>query len=300
MSEHNPFPDEGNTGHIWDDNLRELDNPPPNWWMMAWYASIAFIIGYVVIYPAIPMFDDYNKTEQTENGVIKGGITKGVTGWTAIKEYNKALAEVKAVRKPYEDKIAVMSAKEILADEALSTYVEHSGKVLFGDNCSACHATGGAGNPGYPVLADDDWLFGGTIEQIQATITTGKKGVMTAHGATLSEAEIDTLAHYVVGLSEGKTDEKGKSLFQSKACFACHGMNAKGMAVLGSANLTDGIWRFDEGDKFASAKHTITHGVNAAGDDQTRMAEMPKFGGNMSEADIKKMAVYVYKFGGGQ
>lgn len=300
MSEHNPFPDEGNTGHIWDDNLRELDNPPPNWWMMAWYASIAFIIGYVVIYPAIPMFDSYNKGDVVEGGVIKGGITKGVTGWTAIGEYKAALAEVEAVRKPYEDKIAAMSAKEILADEGLSTYVEHSGKVLFGDNCAACHATGGAGNVGYPVLADDDWLFGGTIEQIQATITSGKKGMMTAHAATLSEAEIDTLANYVVGLSEGQSDEKGKALFQSKACFACHGMDAKGMAALGSANLTDGIWRFDEADKLASAKRTIAHGVNAPGNAETRNAEMPSFKDKLSEADIKKMAVYVYKFGGGK
>ncbi len=300
MSEHNPFPDEGNTGHIWDDNLRELDNPPPNWWMMAWYASIAFIIGYVVIYPSIPMYDSFNKDDAVEGGIIKGGITKGVTGWTAIKEYKADLATVEAVRKPYEDKIAAMTAKEILADDDLSTYVEHSGKVLFGDNCAACHGTGGAGNVGYPVLADDDWLYGGTIEQIHATITTGKKGMMTAHAASLSEAEIDTLANYVVGLSEGKTDDKGKALFQSKACFACHGMDAKGMAVLGSANLTDGIWRFDEDDKLASARRTIAHGVNAPGDALTRNAEMPTFKGNMSEADIKKMAVYVYKFGGGK
>ena len=268
--------------------------------MMAWYASIAFIIGYVVIYPAIPMFDSYNKGDVVEGSVIKGGITKGVTGWTAIGEYKAALAEVEAVRKPYEDKIAAMSAKEILADEGLSTYVEHSGKVIFGDNCAACHGTGGAGNVGYPVLADDDWLFGGTIEQIQTTITNGRKGMMTAHGATLSEAEIDTLANYVVGMSEGQPDEKGKALFQSKACFACHGMNAKGMAALGSANLTDGIWRFDEADKLASAKRTISHGVNAPGDTQTRNAEMPSFKDKLSEADIKKMAIYVYKFGGGK
>ncbi|MCU7938488.1 MAG: cytochrome-c oxidase, cbb3-type subunit III [gamma proteobacterium symbiont of Bathyaustriella thionipta] len=285
MSEHNPFPDEGNTGHIWDDNLRELSNPPPNWWMMAWYASIAFVIGYGLIYPMIPLATTH---------------TKGFTGWTAIGEYKADLAAVEAARKPYEDKIAAMSAKEILADEALSTYVEHSGKVLFGDNCSACHGAGGAGNVGFPVLADDDWLFGGTIEQIQTTITNGRKGMMTAHAATLSAAEIDTLANYVVGLSEGNADEKGKALFQSKACFACHGMDAKGMAALGSANLTDGIWRFDEADKVASAKRTIAHGVNAAGDAKTRNAEMPAFKDKLSEADIKKMAVYVYKFGGGK
>ena len=285
MSENNPFPDEGNTGHIWDDNLRELDNPPPNWWMMAWYASIAFVIGYVVIYPAIPLATTH---------------TPGLAGWTAISEYKADLAIVEAVRKPYEDKITAMTAKEILADADLSTYVEHSGKVLFGDNCAACHGTGGAGNVGYPVLADDDWLFGGTIEQLQTSITNGRKGMMTAHVAALSTEEIDTLANYVVGLGEGKTDEKGKALFQSKACFACHGMDAKGMAVLGSANLTDGIWRFDSDDRVASAKQTIAHGVNAAGDAKTRNAEMPAFKDKLSESDIKKMAVYVYKFGGGK
>ncbi|MFK5986197.1 MAG: cytochrome-c oxidase, cbb3-type subunit III [Pseudomonadota bacterium] len=300
MSEQNPFPDEGNTGHIWDDNIRELANPVPNWWMMGWYASIAFIVGYLIIYPAIPMFNDYNKGQVVEGGIIKGGITKGVTGWTAIGEFKAAMAEVEAIRKPYEDKIAAMSAKEILADADLSAYVEASGKVIFGDNCSACHGTGGAGNVGYPVLADDDWLAGGTIEQIQTTITNGRKGMMTAHAASLSAAEIDTLANYVVGLSEGKTDEAGKALFQSKACFACHGMDAKGMAALGSANLTDGIWRFNEADKLASAKHTITHGVNITTDPETRMAEMPSFKDKLPEADIKKMAVYVYKFGGGK
>lgn len=285
MSEHNPFPDEGNTGHIWDDNLRELTNPAPKWWMMAFWASVAFVVGYAIIYPMIPLVSSH---------------TKGMTGWTAIGEYKEALAEVEAIRKPYEDKIAAMSAKEILADADLSAYVEASGKVLFGDNCAACHGNGGQGNPDYPVLADDDWLFGGTIEQIQTTITNGRKGMMTAHAATLSDDEINTLASYVVGLSEGQSDEKGKALFQSKACFACHGMDAKGMAALGSANLTDGIWRFDEEDKMASAVRTIKHGVNAAGDANTRNAEMPAFGGKLSEADIKKMAVYVHKFGGGQ
>jgi cytochrome c oxidase cbb3-type subunit 3 len=285
MSEHNPFPDEGNTGHIWDDNIRELANPVPNWWMMAFYASIVFVIGYVIIYPAIPMATTH---------------TKGVTGWTAIGEYKEAIAEVEAIRQPYEDKIAAKSVKEILADPELSGYVEASGKVIFGDNCAACHGNGGSGNIGFPVLADDDWLYGGTIEQIQTTITHGRKGVMTAHIATLSTDEIDTLANYVVGLSEGNVDPTGKAMFQAKACFACHGMNAKGMSAMGSANLTDGIWRFNEADKLASAKRTISYGVNMTGNENTRNAEMPAFKNKLSEADIKKMAVYVYKFGGGQ
>jgi cytochrome c oxidase cbb3-type subunit 3 len=290
MSEKNPFPDEGNTGHIWDDNIRELDNPVPKWWMNAFWLSIAFFVGYVIIYPSWPLLTDH---------------FKGVTGWTSIGEYKRDMAEVEAVRKPFEDQIAAMSAKEILADEGLSTYVEHSGKVIFGDNCSACHGNGGSGNVGFPVLADDDWLYGGTIEQIHTTITNGRKGVMTAHAATLSAAEIDTLANYVTGLSEGNKDAAGAALFTSKACFACHGMDAKGMAALGSANLTDGIWRFEPGG-VESARQTIAHGVNVIDpttkviDPKTRDAEMPAFKDKLSDADIKKMAVYVYKFGGGQ
>jgi cytochrome c oxidase cbb3-type subunit III len=286
MSEHNPFPDEGNTGHIWDDNLRELANPIPNWWMMAFYASIAFVIGYGLIYPMIPLVTTH---------------TKGVTGWTAIGEYKEAMAEVEAIRKPYEDKIAVLSAKEILADANLSAYVEASGKVLFGDNCSACHGAGGSGNIDYPVLADDDWLYGGTIEQIQATITHGKKGMMPNKAANaLSDADVDTLAQYVVNLSEGKADAKGQALFMTKPCIACHLPTGKGNQALGGANLTDGIWRFNEADKLASAKHTILYGVNMPDVAETRNAEMPAFKDKLSDADVKKMAVYVYKFGGGK
>lgn len=279
--EHNPFPDEGNTGHIWDDNLRELANPAPNWWMMAFYASIAFVIGYGLIYPMIPLSDSY---------------TKGLTGWTAIGEYKASTAEVEAVRKPFEDKIAKMSAKEILADPELSAYVEASGKVIFGDNCAACHGAGGSGNPGFPVLADDDWLYGGTIEQIQTTITNGRQGMMPKMGGQqLTDAEIDKLANAIYNGTVTK-----EPLFTSKGCMGCHGPDGKGMAALGSANLTDGIWRFSEPDQLASIKYTIKHGVNDASDPETRKPKMPSFKDKLSEQDIKKMAVYVYKFGGGK
>ncbi len=281
MTDKNPFPGENNTGHIWDDNIRELNNPPPGWWMMAFWASIIFWIGYAIIYPMWPGMTGY---------------TKGVTGWTAIKEYKAAMAEVEAVRKPYEDKIHNMTAKEILADPEVSAYVSASGKVLYGDNCAACHATGGAGNPGFPVLADDDWLYGGKIENIVQSITNGRKGNMPAHGKILSAAEIDTLANFV---ATGAKDPEGKKLFQAKACFACHGMDAKGNIMLGAVNLTDGIWRFEPGG-VESAKYTITHGVNDAGDPMTRKPEMPAFGKKLTQDQIKKLAVYVYNFGGGQ
>jgi len=299
MAENNPFPGENNTGHIWDDDLRELANPPPAWWTLCFYISIAFVIAYGIIYPMWPTFQGK-------------GYNTGMTGWTQMDEYKKGVEEVKAVRAPYDDRIVGMSAKQILADEELSNYISHgdgagAGKVLFGDNCAACHGSAGQGTPGFPVLLDDSWIWGGTIETIVQTITNGRgpnatipSAGMTAHGGIVPEAEIDALAAYVVGLSEGNDDPAGKALFTAKGCIACHGMDGKGMHVLGSANLTDAVWRFDEADKLASAKYTITHGVNAANDPMTREAEMPTFSNRLSADDIKKLAVYVYKFGGGK
>lgn len=283
--EKNPFPGENNTGHIWDDNIRELDNPVPRWWMLGFWASIIWWVAYGVLYPMIPLAD---------------GSTKGVLGWTQVGEYNDGLAEVQAVRAKFEDQIAGMTPTEILADDGLSGYAVASARVLFGDNCAACHGGGGQGGPGYPVLADDNWLYGGNIDQIVQTITNGRQGMMLAHGATLSEQELDVLAQYAVDLSQGQTNEEGAALYQSKACFACHGPTGAGIQALGSANLTDAIWRFNEDDLLASAKYTIKHGVNAPNDPMTREAVMPAFNTRLSENDIKKLAVYVHRLGGGQ
>ena len=275
MSDKNPFPGENNTGHIWDDNIRELANPPPRWWMMSFWASIAFFVGYGIIYPMWPALPGGQ------------GFTKGVTGWTQMKEYQEGVDEVEAVRGKFETKIKGMSAKEILADEGLTSYTLASAKVLFGDNCAACHGSGGQGGPDFPVLVDDVWLFGGAVETIEQTITNGRKGIMIAHGKTLSSEEIDKLA-------------AAEPLFMEKACLGCHGVDGKGMQVLGSANLTDAVWRFPQADQLASVKYTITHGVNDVSDPMTRQAEMPVFGNRLGKNEIKKLAVYVYMLGGGQ
>ncbi|MCW8885199.1 MAG: cytochrome-c oxidase, cbb3-type subunit III [Motiliproteus sp.] len=280
MSDHNPFPGENNTGHIWDDNIRELANPIPRWWMIGFWASILWVVGYGILYPMIPSANDY---------------TKGVTGWSQIGEFQQGVDEVEAVRAQFEEQIAVKSAAEILADDGLSTYAVNSARVLFGDNCAACHGAGGAGNSGFPVLADDDWLYGGKVENISLTITNGRKGMMTAQGALLKPEEVDALATAIV-----KGTVADEPLYKTKACFACHGMDAKGNQALGSANLTDAVWRFDEEDRLASAKYTIIHGVNAPNDPQSREAVMPSFKDRLSESDIKKLSVYVYKLGGGQ
>lgn len=281
MSDNNPFPGENNTGHIWDGNLRELLNEPPTWWTIGFHASWIFVLLYSILYPTWPLITSH---------------TKGIMGWTSIGEYKRDLGAIEEIRAPYEDRIKSLSAAAILVDDELSNYVVRSAKVLFGDNCAACHGSGGQGIINFPVLADDDWLYGGTISDIETSITGGRQGMMTSHSAILNEAEIDKLANAVMA-----GNVANEALFAEKGCVGCHGADAKGMAAMGAANLTDGIWRFASADQLASIKYTINHGVNFPGDAQTRSAVMPTFGGGkLSETDIKKLAVYVHKLGGGQ
>jgi cytochrome c oxidase cbb3-type subunit 3 len=219
------------------------------------------------------------------------------------------------VRAKYEEQIAGMSAAEILQDPGLTQYTLASAKVLFGDYCAACHGSGGQGNPGYPVLADDDWLYGGSLAKIKETVTIGRKGAMTAHKDILTPEQVDTMAKFSVELSEGgKGSDEAWKLYNEKGCVACHGQKADGVlaelpngeiVTVGAANLTDSIWRFQPGG-YESAKHTIMYGVNQPGVEQTRDAVMPAFGpvgeldGKLDPDQIKKLAVYVHSLGGGQ
>jgi cytochrome c oxidase cbb3-type subunit 3 len=281
MSDQNNPTSADTTGHVWDDTLAELTNPPPGWWMIGLHASWIGVLVYSVLYPTWP---------------LPGGHTEGVLGWTQIKEYKESLAEVDAVRAQYEDKLPGMPVAAILEDEELKAYSVRSAKVLFGDYCSACHGGGGAGNPNYPVLVDDDWLYGGSIETIHQSIVLGRQGIMPkGGGAQLSDAEIDKLAQAVVG---GKVTSE--PLFMEKGCIACHGVDGKGNPMLGAPNLTDGIYRFAASDQLASVKYTIKHGVNDPSDPNTRQAQMPSFTDRLPESDIKKLAVYVHELGGGQ
>jgi len=277
----NDVPD---TGHVWDDNLRELTNQPPKWWMNTLYLSGVFVVVYLILYPAIPLLN---------------GATKGLLGWTQMKRLNETVVEIEKIRAPYENKLKGMSATAILADDELSNYVVRSAKVLFGDRCAGCHGTGGSGNPGYPVLADDNWLYGGNVETIQQSIANGRNGMMPGFSASLNEQQLDDLAQHMLALSEGSEHAAGKELFVSQGCIGCHGMDAKGMQMMGAANLTDAIWRFTPGT-IESITYTIKYGVNSPGTKETRNAEMPAFRQQLSETDVKKLAVYVHKLGGGQ
>jgi len=308
MADNKKNPNEvSDTGHEWD-GIRELENPPPRWWTNALYLSGLIVLVYFILYPSLPLIND---------------STKGVMGWTQMNEYKENLAEVEAKRAPFEEKLASMSAEEILADADMRNYAVGSSKVLYGDNCAACHGTGGnpAQGSGYPILADDDWLYGGDINTIVETLAKGRQGMMMAHEKTLKPEEVDGLVQFVMNASEGKATEAGWKLFNEKGCVGCHGADGKGIHQLGSANLTDQIWRFS--GEAEEIRYTILHGVNDPSDPKTRVAVMPAWNEKLAvklealkweeepeyegteterltETEIKKLAVYVHQFGGGQ
>ncbi|GAB1234530.1 cytochrome-c oxidase, cbb3-type subunit III [Ferrigenium sp. UT5] len=286
MSDKHNAGDVPTTGHVWDDDLGDFINQPPKWWMLGLTVSAIWVVVYWLWYPSIPLS-------------TTGSFFKGIGGWTAIAEMEADKSVVDEVRGKYEAKLKDMTPAAILADSELTEYVTRSGKVLFGDNCAACHGTNGVGTHDKeglfaPILNDDDWLYGGTIDTIHETIVGGRQGMMLAHKDMLSEAEIDTLANAVAAGKPTSTP-----LFAEKGCTGCHGDDGKGMQAMGSANLTDSVWRFDS--SIEGIKKTIKYGVNS-GDPQTRVAVMPSFkaAGKLSDAQIKKLAVYVYKFGGGR
>ena len=299
MSEKHDANDPTTTGHVWDDDLADFTNQPPKWWMLALTASAIWIIVYWLYYPSVPI--------PTSNTFFKG-----VGGWSAIKEMEADKSDVDTVRGKYEAKIKNLAPAAILADSDLTEYVKRSGKVLFGDNCAPCHGTNGVGTRDKeglfaPVLDDDDWLYGGKIDDIYTTISGGRQGMMIGHKDTLTEQQIADVARYVMAMSKESKDiadadpvvADGRKVFMESDCTGCHGADAKGMQAMGTANLTDKIWRFDGSLK--GVERTIAYGVNS-GDPKARVAVMPSFtdAGKLSDADIKKLAVYVYKFGGGQ
>ncbi len=244
---------------------------------------------------------------------IKAGDMKYQSGWTAINEMRDDVAEIEAVREASMAKLASMSVDEILADDDMRQFALGRSIVLFGDNCAACHGSGGQGNLNdahpelsFPNLTDDDWLFGGWAAKIQETITDGREASMPPKGGNdeLTDADVDTLTTFVMALASGEAElnddgelVKGSfaaanELFQEN-CAGCHGANAKGSMLngdfdTGAVNLTDGIYRF--GGDMATIRDTIAHG---------RTAMMPSFADRLDEVSIKILTVRVHEMGGG-
>jgi len=256
---------------------------------------------------------DAFKAKGHEELTIKAGDLKYQDGWTAINEMRDDVAEIEAVRAASMKKLETMSVDEIIADDQMRQFAIGRSKVLFGDNCAACHGSGGQGNLNaahpefsFPNLTDDDWLYGGWTAKITETITGGREAAMPAKGGNedLTDADVDSLAKFVTALSTGEATlnddgelTKGSfaganALFQ-ETCAGCHNANAKGSMKngdfdTGAVNLTDGIWRF--GGDMATVRNTITYG---------RVAKMPAFGERLDEVSLKILTVRVHQLGGG-
>jgi len=277
----------GTTGHEWD-GIQELNTPLPRWWLWLFYATIIWSIGYWVVYPAWPLVSSYSR---------------GVFNWNTRSSVAAQVAELQQERGPMIAKLSAASLKEIEATPQLLDFARALGKRAFADNCAPCHGAGGAGARGYPNLIDNKWLWGGSLDQIEQTIThgvragddAGHQGAMPAFGRDnlLKPDEISTVADYVRSQAGLKTEPgadlaRGAKIFADN-CAACHGPDGKGNREVGAPNLTDNIWLY------APDKKTIMEGIiNGRG------GVMPAWGGKLDDATIKALTVYVHTFGGGE
>jgi cytochrome c oxidase cbb3-type subunit 3 len=274
------------TGHEWD-GIRELDTPLPKWWLYVFYATIVFSIGYCILYPAIPLISSH---------------TRGVLAYTNRDALLTSTAEATAQQAKFIDRIRAASLDEIRGNPDLLAFTETGGRAAFAENCVPCHRAGGAGAKGYPNLADDDWLWGGTLAAIQQTITHGvrnadpdsRQSQMPRFGADglLQRQQIEDVADYVLSLSgppaPADTVTRGGAVF-AENCAVCHGENGTGNQEVGAKNLTNGIWLYG-GDR-----STLVDTIAGA-----RNGSMPAWGTRLDPTTIKMLAVYVHSLGGGQ
>lgn len=272
------------TGHEWD-GIKELNTPLPKWWLYVFYVTIAFSVVYVILFPAWPSFSDY---------------TKGLLGYSSRQNLNETMANVRAEQAVWYDRFADKSLEDIAQDPDLIQFAAAGGGTLFSENCAPCHGRGGVGAPTYPVLADDEWFWGGTLDDIYTTITYGirnenpdsRYSEMPAFGADeiLSPEEIAATADYVLSLSgNGSSNEEGAEIF-AEQCAACHGELGEGMAALGAPSLRDQIWLYGgTKDAIKSQIQKPRHGV------------MPAWTDRLDDVQIKQLTVYVHTIlGGGQ
>ena len=301
------------TGHVWDGDLRELTNPVPAWWTWSFYATVVFTIIYWLLYPAWPIGSSYTKGMPGLNSItytattVDGKEVQKTTHWNMRSKFMVEMNELHTAQKKWFDKVAAMPYEQVAKDADLMQFVNSAGKTLFSENCAACHQAGGQGKVGFsPNLADDSWIYGGSYEKIQETISGGRHGFMPAFKEVLSTEQITQLASYVLTLAGEPADAKaataGDALFHSDtaACFYCHGADGKGREVLGSANLTDKIWLWANvpGHKDAAGKQEEVRKVISGG---LNRGVMPNWDTRLKPDQIKLLTVYVHdSLGGGK
>ena len=268
------------TGHEWD-GIKELNTPLPKWWLYVFYATIIWAAIYYLLYPTIP------------------GI-KGLMGYSQREEIVERIAEARAAQGENRERIAAASLDEIKADADLLSFAMTGGHAAFADNCAPCHAAGGAGRPGYPILADDDWIWGGSLEDIHLTLLHGiravndetREGEMPTFGADelLETEQIDQVADYVLALSQGaaSADTPGADVY-AENCAACHGEAGEGGRDFGAPRLSNQIWLY------GGEKEDLVKQIS-----QPRLGVMPAWTDRLDETTIKMLTVYVHALGGGE
>jgi len=292
------------TGHAWDGDLQEFNNPLPRWWLWAFYATFIFAVLYWIWYPAWPVADSVTKGMATVTYERNGAQV--TTHWNTraelIQEMQTGSETLK--RQAYLEKVAQASYEEITADPEMMAFTRSMAKVLFADNCAACHGLGGSPTQVglYPNLRDDAWLWGGSIAQIEETIHDGRRGFMPAFGEVLGDEQIEQLAHHVLSLSGHQVDaakaEAGRAIFEGKAggCHYCHTVSGEGLHSQGAANLTDAIWTVvdvpgaaDDAARIDAVEKVIHDGIQR---------HMPAWGDRLDDTEIKLLTVYVQSLGG--
>jgi cytochrome c oxidase cbb3-type subunit 3 len=268
------------TGHEWD-GIKELNTPLPKWWLYVLYACIAWSLAYYIFYPMFPGID-------------------GLLGYSQRVELSADLARAKARQAGNLERVASTAMADIPGDPELLNFALTGGRAAFADNCAPCHAPGGAGRPGYPVLADDDWIWGGTLEDIAQTIRYGARnqheearlGDMPAFGADelLEPAQLEAVAGHVLSLSEpgAATDGAGAAIY-AENCADCHGAAGEGGRDFGAPRLSDPIWLY--GGEKADIRAQLT---------RPRQGVMPSWTGRLDETTIKMLTIYVHALGGGE
>ncbi len=251
------------TGHVWDEDLSELNTPMPRWWMWLFYITIVFSLAYLFLYPGL-------------------GAYAGKLGWKSTGQYQDEQKQADADYGPLFAKYLKQDLKLVAADPKAHVI----GERLFLTYCSQCHGSDAGGNKGFPNLTDKDWLYGGEPDTIKTTILNGRNGQMPSMAAALgSEKDIENVAHYVLSLSNSTSDPIKAAYGKAKfgACAACHGANAHGNPMMGAPNLTDKTWL--HGGSVSTVMETIRKG---------RTNTMPAFTQFLGEAKVHVLAAYVW------
>lgn len=257
---------EDTTGHVWDGDLKEYNNPLPRWWLWLFVLSVVFAVVYVVLYPAL-------------------GNVKGSLGWSSVAQWEEMQAKQEAQAQRILARFADMTADQLVTDEeALSI-----GRNLFANECAACHGSDGRGATGFPNLTDADWLWGGEAEAIQTSILYGRMGVMAPWAEVLGDSGVDDAVAHVLSLS-GRESAIGNAAAGAESfamyCAVCHGAEGQGNPMVGGPNLTDNIWL--HGGSVDSIRTTISAG---------RQNNMPAQGERLGELRVKLLTAYVLSMG---